>query len=54
MKMVGIYKKYCLNFHSIQESFFTFFFSIYKMVDSTDIYNSLNISIGTVMENPEI
>ena len=55
MKMVGIYKKYCLNFYSIQESFFLLFlFSIYKMVDSTDIYNSLNISIGTVMENPEI
>ena len=24
------------------------------MVDSTDIYNSLNINIGTVMENPEM
>ena len=24
------------------------------MVDSTDIYNSLNISIRTVMENPEM
>ena len=54
MKMVGIYKKYCLNFHSVQESFLLFLFSIYKMVDSTDIYNSLNISIRTVMENPEM
>ena len=36
---------------------FTFFFAIYKMVDceySTNIYNVLNISIGTVMRNQEM
>ena len=43
-----IYKKYCLNFQSIQVFlfFFTFLFSIYKMVDIMDIYKSLNVSIG--------
>ena len=29
-------------------------FNIYKMVDIIDIYKSLNISIGTVMKNPEM
>ena len=43
-----IYKKYCLNFQSIQVFFvfFTFLCSIYKMVDIMDIYKSLNVSIG--------
>ena len=42
---------YFLNFQSIQEPFL---FSINKMVDIMDIYISLNISIGTVMKNPEM
>ena len=46
-----IYKKYCLKFQSI---FFTFLFSIYKMVNIMDVNKSLNISIGTVMKNPDI
>ena len=29
-------------------------FNRYKMVDIIDIYKSLNISIGTVMKNPEM
>ena len=29
-------------------------FSIYETVDSMEIYKSLNINIGTVMENPEM
>ena len=49
-----IYKKYCLNFQCIQESFLLFLFSIYKMVDIIDICKSLKISIGTVMKNPGI
>ena len=32
----------------------TFLFSIYKMIDSMDIYRSLNINIGTVKKNLEI
>ena len=27
---------------------------MYKMVDSMDIYKSLNVNIGAVMKNPEI
>ena len=47
-------KKYCIKFQSFQDIFFLLFsFSIYKMVDSMDIYKSLN-SIGTVMKNPEM
>ena len=34
--------------------FFTFLFSIHKMVDSMDICKSLNINTGTAMKNPEI
>ena len=33
---------------------YTFLSSIYKMVDSMDIYKSLNINIGTVMKNQKI
>ena len=48
-------KKYCLKFHSTQESLFNYFcFVIYEIVDSTGIYKSLNINIGTVMRNPEM
>ena len=40
-------------FKAIAFSFFYFFcFAIYKMVDNMDIYNSLNINIGTVTKNP--
>ena len=58
---MGIYKKYCLKFKSTQGKFhfllFFFIFAIYKIVDSeysVDIYKSVNISIGTVMKNPEM
>ena len=54
----GYIRKYCLEFQFIQDSFSYFFcFATYKMVDigySTNIYKSLNISIGTVMKNPEM
>ena len=33
---------------------YTFLSSIYKIVDSMDIYKSLNINIGTVMKNQKI
>ena len=54
----SVLEKYCLKFQSIPDIyiyiFFTFFcFAIHKMVDSMDIYKSLNISIGTVMKNLE-
>ena len=52
---MDIYKTYCLKFQSTQDSFFYFFsFSIYKMVDSIDIYKSLNINSGTVIKKSEI
>ena len=48
-------KKYCLKFQSIQDDFFLHFrFSVYKIVDIMNVYKSLNISIGTVMKNPEM
>ena len=51
-------KKSCLEFQSTQDSFFNFFFlfSIYKMVDSMEIFKcqSLNVNIGIVMKNPEM
>ena len=51
MKIVGIYKKYCLKFQSIQSSFFKFFlFNKYEMADSMDINKYLNINIGTAMK----
>ena len=34
--------------------FLLFLFTIYKMVNITDIYMSLNISVGTVMKNPNM
>ena len=51
-----IYKKnIVLNFSLLKAAFFLLFcFSIYKMVDSMDIYTSLNINIGAVMKNPEM
>ena len=47
-------KKYCLNFQSIQGSFFNFFlfFSIYKVTDSEysmDVYKFVKTSIGIVI-----
>ena len=52
---MGIYKKnIVLNFSLFKAVFLLFFFSIYKMVDSIDIFKSLNINIGTVIKNPEI
>ena len=51
LKIEGICKNYCLRF---QSGFFTYFLvSIYKMVDSMDVYKYLNISYGTVVKNPE-
>ena len=38
----------------LTQFFVLFLFSIYKMVDIKDVYKSLNISIGTVMKNPEM
>ena len=38
LKIVGIYKKYCLEFESIETSFLNFLCSIYKMVDIMDVY----------------
>ena len=47
-------KNVALNF-SLLIRFFNFFcFGIYKMVDSTNIYKSLNISIGTIIKNREM
>ena len=47
-------KNVALNF-SLLIRFFNFFcFGIYKMVDSMNIYKSLNISIGTIIKNPEM
>ena len=46
-------KNIALNF-SLFKIFFPFLLSIYNMVNSMDIYKSLNNSIGAVMKNPEI
>ena len=56
MKIVDIYKKIiALIFQSFKDSLFLLFlFSMYKMVDTMDIYKSLNTGIKTVMKNPEI
>ena len=53
---MGIYKKDCLKFRFIQDSFIVLLslFSIDKMTYIMDVYKSLNISIGTVMKNPEM
>ena len=50
---MDLYEKYCIKFESTQGSFLTFF-AIYKMVDSMNISQSLNINIGTEMKNPEM
>ena len=54
LKIVGIYKKYCLKFQSTQIRFFflLFCFDIYKIFKrkySLNIYKSVKISVGTVM-----
>ena len=72
LKIVDIHKKdIVLNFSLFKAGFFWFFLSsiykmvdsmdiytflssIYKMVDSMDIYKSLNINIGTVVKNQKI
>ena len=46
-------KNIALNF-SLFKFFFPFLLSIYNMVNSMDIYKSLNNSFGAVMKNPEI
>ena len=49
-------KKFFLDLVYSKEIFYCFCFAVYKMVDceySTNIYNVLNISIGTVMRNQE-
>ena len=44
-----------MSFQSFQDSlFFTFLFSIYKVVDIMDIYKSLDIIIETVMKNTKM
>ena len=58
LKIVGIYKKYCLNLQSIQGSFFYFIcFSIYKMVDSEfsmEIYKNKYWSSNEKFRNVKI
>ena len=54
LKIMSIYKKYSLKFHSVFLFFLLFLFGIYKIVDGLDVYSVLNISIGTVMKNPEM
>ena len=53
-----MYKKYFLNFQSIQSRFFYLFcFGMYKMVYSEyskDINKSAKLVIGKVMRNPEM
>ena len=40
----GLYQKYCLYFHFIQDSFsLLFLFIIYKMVDHMNMYKSLKL-----------
>ena len=44
-----------MSFQSFQDSlFFTFLFSIYKVVDIMYIYKSLDIIIETVMKNTKM
>ena len=55
LKFMDIFgKKKQWNFSLFKAIFLLFLFSIYKMVDIMDIYKSLNISIGTIMKNPEM
>ena len=52
---MGIYKKILSEISVFPRQFFLpFLFSIYKMVNILDIHKSLNVSIGTVMKNPEM
>ena len=51
LKIVGIYKKSILFW---RQFFLLFWFGIYKMVDTMDIYKPLNIGIGKLMKNPEM
>ena len=56
LELLGIDKKYCLNFSLLKTVSFNFFV-LYKIVDSEysiDIYTSVKVSIGTVMKNPEM
>ena len=50
LKVVNIYKDIVLNFSLLKNFFVIFLFSIQKIVDSMDIYKSLNISIRTVIK----
>ena len=43
-----------LLFQFLISFFLLFLFSLYKRVDSKDIYRYLNINIGKVMKNPEM
>ena len=43
-----------LIFNLFKAVFFTFLFGIYKMVDIMDIYKYFNISIGTLIKNPQM
>ena len=43
-----------LSFSLLNTTFLNFFLSIYKTVDSMEIYKSVNIDIGTVIKNPKM
>ena len=49
-----IYKNIVLIFSQFPYQKFFFLFSIYKMVNIMDVCKSLNISIRTVIKNPEM
>ena len=50
-----IYKiNIALSFSLLNTTFLNFFLSIYKTVDSMEIYKSVNIDIGTVIKNPKM
>ena len=52
---MDVYKKiFSLISVCLRECFLVFCSSIHKIVDSMDIYKSLDISNGTVMKNPEM
>ena len=52
---MGMYKKYFLRISVYsKQSFLLFLFSTYNVIDIIDICKSLNISIGTVMNNPKM
>ena len=48
-----ISKNIVLNFSLFKQVFFLFLFGIQKMFDIPDICKSSNISVGTVIRNPE-